>query len=392
MLQHLSCRLVYQEVALPRGSHMVKKNLQPSHFLNRELGLLEFNRRVLAQAADDSVPLLERLRFLTIVSSNLDEFFEIRVAGLKEQIKRGHHGVRAPTAAARRRSIELVSAQARALVGEQYRLLNNVLLPALAKQGVIFPRREDWTEAQRTWIRDYFMRELLPVLTPIGLDPAHPFPRVLNKSLNLAVELEGRDAFGRKSRDAIVQAPRALPRVIRLPADVAGARIRLRVPLLDPARARGRAVLRHEGEGLLPVPRHAQLRPVRRRGGDQEPAHRHAGRAAAAPLRRRGAPGGRRQLLAADRGFPAAAVRPVRIGPVPRRRPGEPVPAARGDRPGRPARPEVPGVPARAAAGAGRPEGHLRGAEEAGRAAAPSLRVLHPGDRFHPHLGRPIRA
>ena len=201
---------------------MVKKNLQPSHFLNRELGLLEFNRRVLAQAADDSVPILERLRFLTIVSSNLDEFFEIRVAGLKEQIKAGIKES-GPDGRSPAEVYELVSAQARALVGEQYRLLNNVLLPALVKQGVIFPRREDWTDTQRAWIRDYFMRELLPVLTPIGLDPAHPFPRVLNKSLNLAIELEGRDSFGRKSRDAIVQAPRALPRVIRLPADVAGA-------------------------------------------------------------------------------------------------------------------------------------------------------------------------
>ena len=201
---------------------MVKKNLQPSHFLNRELGLLEFNRRVLAQAADDSVPLLERLRFLTIVSSNLDEFFEIRVAGLKEQIKIGIKGT-GPDGRSPAEVYELVSAQARALVGEQYRLLNSVLLPALVKQGVIFPKREDWSEPQRAWIRDYFMRELLPVLTPIGLDPAHPFPRVLNKSLNLAIELEGRDSFGRKSRAAIVQAPRALPRVIRLPADVAGA-------------------------------------------------------------------------------------------------------------------------------------------------------------------------
>jgi polyphosphate kinase len=177
---------------------------------------------VLAQAADDGVPLLERLRFLTIVSSNLDEFFEIRVAGLKEQIKIGIKGTsadgRSPAEV-----FELVSAQARVLVGEQYRLLNSVLLPALAKQGIVFPRREDWTEPQRAWIRDYFMRELLPVLTPIGLDPAHPFPRVLNKSLNLAIELEGRDSFGRKSRAAIVQAPRALPRVIRLPSDVAGA-------------------------------------------------------------------------------------------------------------------------------------------------------------------------
>ena len=167
---------------------MVKKNLPPSHFLNRELGLLEFNRRVLAQAADDSVPQLERLRFLTIVSSNLDEFFEIRVAGLKEQIKAGMKES-GPDGRSPAEVYELVSAQARALVGEQYRLLNSVLLPALAKQGVIFPRREDWTGPQSAWIRDYFMRELLPVLTPIGLDPAHPFPRVLNKSLNLAIEL-----------------------------------------------------------------------------------------------------------------------------------------------------------------------------------------------------------
>ena len=201
---------------------MVKKNLSPSHFLNRELGLLEFNRRVLAQAADDSVPLLERLRFLTIVSSNLDEFFEIRVAGLKEQIKAGIKES-GPDGRSPAEVYELVSAQAHALVGEQYRLLNSVLFPAMAKQGIVFPKREDWTESQRAWIRDYFMRELLPVLTPIGLDPAHPFPRVLNKSLNLAIELEGRDSFGRKSRAAIVQAPRALPRVIRLPADVAGA-------------------------------------------------------------------------------------------------------------------------------------------------------------------------
>ena len=201
---------------------MVKKNLKPAHFLNRELGLLEFNRRVLAQAADDGVPLLERLRFLCIVSSNLDEFFEIRVAGLKEKVKAGVKES-GPDGRSPAQVFELVSAQARALVGEQYRLLNSVLLPAMAMQGVIFPRREEWTESQRAWIRDYFMRELLPVLTPIGLDPAHPFPRVLNKSLNLAIELEGRDSFGRKSRAAIVQAPRALPRVIRLPVDIAGA-------------------------------------------------------------------------------------------------------------------------------------------------------------------------
>jgi polyphosphate kinase len=194
----------------------------PTQFLNRELGILAFNRRVLAQAADESVPLLERLRFITIVSSNLDEFFEIRVAGLKEQIKLGLPEL-GPDGAGPAEVFAAVSSQAHALVAEQYGLLNNAVLPALAGQGILFPKREEWNSAQRQWIRDYFFRELLPVLTPIGLDPAHPFPRVFNKSLNLAVELEGRDAFGRSSGAAIVQAPRALPRVIRLPQEIAGA-------------------------------------------------------------------------------------------------------------------------------------------------------------------------
>ncbi len=201
---------------------MIKKALPPSHFLNRELGQLEFNRRVLALAADDAMPLLERLRFLTIVSSNLDEFFEIRVAGLKEQIKIGVKET-GPDGRSPAEAFAQVCAQAHTLVGEQYQLLNAVILPALAREGVLFLKREGWTDAQRAWIKDYFTRQLLPVLTPIGLDPAHPFPRVLNKSLNFAIELEGRDAFGRKSRAAIVQAPRALPRAIRLPAEVAGA-------------------------------------------------------------------------------------------------------------------------------------------------------------------------
>ena len=200
----------------------MKRDLPATHFLNRELGLLEFNRRVLAQAADDSVPLLERLSFLTIVSSNLDEFFEIRVAGLKEQIKLNLPEP-GPDGKGPQEVFQAVSNGARTLVAEQYRLLNEVLLPALAQTGIVFPRREQWSAAQKQWIRDYFFRELLPVLTPIGLDPAHPFPRVFNKSLNFAVELVGRDAFGRNSGAAIVQAPRALPRVIRLPRDIGGA-------------------------------------------------------------------------------------------------------------------------------------------------------------------------
>jgi len=198
----------------------IRRSPPASHFLNRELGILEFNRRVLAQAADPAVPLLERLRFLTIVSSNLDEFFEIRVAGLREQIKLGLPEP-GPDGRGPQDIYDTVNAEARTLISGQYRLLNEVILPALAAEEVVFPKREEWSPAQRHWIREFFTKELLPVLTPIGLDPSHPFPRVLNKSLNFAVELEGRDAFGRSSGAAVVQAPRALPRVIRLPREIA---------------------------------------------------------------------------------------------------------------------------------------------------------------------------
>src|SRR5690348_4435142 len=200
---------------------MNRRLATPPQYLNRELGILAFNWRVLGQAADDTVPLLERLRFITLVSSNLDEFFEIRVAGLKETLDLGLAEAGADGRGAGE-ALEALSREAHALVAEQYRLLNQVLLPALAAEGIVFPRREEWNPAQRQWIRDYFFRELLPVLTPIGLDPAHPFPRVLNKSLNFVVELQGRDAFGRTSRAAIVQALRTLPRVIRLPQGIGG--------------------------------------------------------------------------------------------------------------------------------------------------------------------------
>jgi polyphosphate kinase len=201
-------------------------NDQPSRFpsdnyLNRELGLLAFNRRVMAQAQDERMPLLERLRFLCIVSSNMDEFFEIRVSGLKEQI-RAKSSVTTIDGKTAQETFRLVAAEAHAIVHEQYQHLNDVILPALAEQGIRFLRRSTWNEAQREWIRDYFIREMVPVLTPIGLDPSHPFPRVLNKSLNFAVELEGKDAFGRSSNIAIVQAPRVLPRVIQLPEELAG--------------------------------------------------------------------------------------------------------------------------------------------------------------------------
>ena len=201
-------------------ARMTGKPVARVPLLNRELGILAFNRRVLAQAADESVPLLERLRFLTIVSSNLDEFFEIRVAGVREQIKLGIADP-GPDGMTPKEVLAIVTREARALVTKQFELLNDVMLPALAAAGIRFLRRGTWNDAQRAWVHDYFTREVLPVLTPIGLDPAHPFPRLFNKSLNLIVELEGRDAFGRGSRVAIVQAPRILPRAIRLPRSIA---------------------------------------------------------------------------------------------------------------------------------------------------------------------------
>ena len=188
-------------------------------FLNRELSLIEFNKRVLAQAENRETPLLERLKFLSIVSSNLDEFFEIRVAGLKEQIKLGSL-IRTPSGMESEEVFKIVSEKTHELVKKQYQLLNHEILPELAGEGINFLRRTDWSGAQQEWVKAFFFRDLMPVLTPIGLDPAHPFPRVLNKSLNFVVQLSGKDAFGRASGMAIVQAPRVLPRVILLPREI----------------------------------------------------------------------------------------------------------------------------------------------------------------------------
>ena len=188
-------------------------------FFSRELSLLAFNQRVLDQVADEEIPLLERLRYLCISSTNLDEFFEVRIAGLKQKLAAGglHSEPDTPSASAAS-TLRTLAVRAHALVDEQYRLLNEVLQPELEAEQIRFIRRSDWNTAQETWLQDFFQNELLPVLSPIGLDPAHPFPRILNKSLNFIVSLEGRDAFGRRSGMAIVQAPRSLPRLIPLPA------------------------------------------------------------------------------------------------------------------------------------------------------------------------------
>lgn len=194
----------------------------PDLYINRELSLLQFQWRVLHQARDEHTPLLERLRFLCISSTNLDEFFEIRVAGLKHMEALGSNLTEAdglsPTEA-----LQKIRDEAHKLVEEQYRVLNDVLFPELARQKIRFVRRDRWNQKQAAWIRRYFNNDLLPVLSPLGLDPAHPFPRVLNKSLNFIVSLDGKDAFGRESRVAIVQAPRSLPRVIQLPESLTAA-------------------------------------------------------------------------------------------------------------------------------------------------------------------------
>ncbi len=197
------------------------KDFRSQHFINRELGQLEFNQRVLAQAENASVPILERLKYLCIVSSNLDEFFEIRVAGLKEQInlKSASSG---PDGMDARQTLKRVREQAHRLIERQYRILNSDILPVLDMHGIRFLRRTSWNDTQRAWIKNFFLSEVMPVLTPIGLDPSHPFPRVLNKSLNFAVDLVGKDAFGRNSAKAIVQAPRVLPRTILLPSEISG--------------------------------------------------------------------------------------------------------------------------------------------------------------------------
>lgn len=194
---------------------------QAELYINRDLSLLEFNSRVLAQARDESVPLLERLRYLCISSTNLDEFFEVRFASL---IQKSKLGTSAPEIDGNPPSelLKIFRTRSCELVQEQYRILNELMLPQLSGEGIRFIRRSHWSESQEKWLHKFYEEELLPVLSPMGLDPSHPFPKVLNKSLNFIVSLSGKDAFGRNSGMAIVQAPRALPRLIQLPPEKPG--------------------------------------------------------------------------------------------------------------------------------------------------------------------------
>ncbi len=185
-------------------------------FLNRELSQLAFHRRVLAQAEDAHIPLLDRLKYLCIVSSNLDEFFEIRIASLLARHELECPGENRPHIP----ELDRMTAECRNIIDRQYEVLNKAILPELASHGIFLLRHDDRNEAQRAWVKSYFDREVRPLLTPIALDPAHPFPQVINKSLNFIVELTGHDAFGRGTAIAILKAPRVLPRIIEIPPEL----------------------------------------------------------------------------------------------------------------------------------------------------------------------------
>ncbi|TCZ87008.1 polyphosphate kinase 1 [Lysobacter sp. N42] len=192
----------------------------PALYFNRELSQLDFNFRVLAQAQDEAVPLLERLRYLCISCTNLDEFFEIRAGTLQHAQELGLAA--GPDGLVPAATLGRIHDRAAELVAQQYRCWNDVLRPALSDAGIRVLHRDAWTPAQTDWLRGHFRDEILPVLSPLGLDPAHPFPKILNKSLNIVVMLEGIDAFGRAGHLAIVRAPRSLPRIIQLPEQVSG--------------------------------------------------------------------------------------------------------------------------------------------------------------------------
>src|SRR5690242_13464542 len=189
----------------------------PALYFNRELSWLEFNRRVLEEARDPTVPLLERLKFLAIFESNLDEFFMVRVGGLQQKaqagIAYGSGADRMPV----KQQLERIGQTVRQMTDEVYRCLSEDLLPALEKEGIVLRGLKDLTEADRRYLSELFHREVFPVLTPLAIDPGHPFPHLLNKSLNLVVVLQ-RPGHPEKLF-AVVQVPSVLPRFVLLPSE-----------------------------------------------------------------------------------------------------------------------------------------------------------------------------
>jgi polyphosphate kinase len=203
----------------------------PEYYFDRELSWLEFNMRVLEEAQDESNPLFERLKFLTIVSSNLDEFFEIRVAGLQQQAESNpgklHDGLTAPEL------LEKIAARTRTMVRQQYACYGQIVRQ-LRVEGIALQTVDELDDVGRAWCKEYFEQNIFPVLTPLAIDPAHPFPQLLNKSLNLAVVLQIPDTPGQldglrsdehheEERFGVVQVPRVLPRLVEMPTEICSA-------------------------------------------------------------------------------------------------------------------------------------------------------------------------
>ena len=211
---------IMKQQASTGDSHQTIDLNNPAYFENRELSSFKFNLRVLSEARNTKHPLLERLMFLLIFSSNLDEFFETRVSGLRKQLDFGRQRP-GPDGQYPEQVLKTIHLQVKDALTQQYRILNEDLLPNLAKENIHFLPRHDWNDELKKWTRDYFDEEIQPVVSPLGLDPAHPFPRLVNKSLNFILSLDGKDAFGRQSGLAIVPAPRSLPRLIKVPAEIA---------------------------------------------------------------------------------------------------------------------------------------------------------------------------
>ena len=211
---------ITKQQASTGDSHQTIDLNNPAYFENRELSSFKFNLRVLSEARNMKHPLLERLMFLLIFSSNLDEFFETRVSGLRKQLDFGRQRP-GPDGQYPEQVLKTIHLQVKDALTQQYRILNEDLLPNLAKENIHFLPRHDWNDELKKWTRDYFDEEIQPVVSPLGLDPAHPFPRLVNKSLNFILSLDGKDAFGRQSGLAIVPAPRSLPRLIKVPAEIA---------------------------------------------------------------------------------------------------------------------------------------------------------------------------
>ena len=220
----------------------------PALYLNRDLSWLEFNRRVLEEAQDPTVPMLERLKFLAIFSSNLDEFFMVRVGGVQQKVQAG-----IPTGSGADHTppavqLDHVRRTTHELVTEQYRVLSAEVLPALRDRGIVLRGPADLSDDERRHVRDLFRREIFPILTPLATDPAHPFPHFLNKSLNLAVSL-------RRPGDpdplyAVVQVPSVMPRFVALPT----AAVRESAVVPRDATTRRPDAATENGEALIPPP------------------------------------------------------------------------------------------------------------------------------------------